>query len=1091
MAIRGLTIQSNISDVKCFGHYNLTPCVNSCKMPQKYCYPHFKEPQLKRYRRSIELNSFFVFTVMVVGLLQVTQVHARSFQLRFANGSLAQFFPGDARRSASLKYQKPGSDPQVLKTGFSLWGFKWHQVLEESPSRSVEPALGPVLGSFRIPIIKTPTFTSFFLDGKRHYIFEDGTAGLGCEDESPMGGNDRGRPLNAVLVEDQGEKFIIESFGAVPSQGKKSLTMATRVSDGQCGFVDNQYHPDFADPSSQPRIEGGFLALGESAEKFELQSLRLSYSFEFEGENYRISHKDGRTHPKPEDGIYITRLRDGKLLRVGFPVGAEEFDYDYDDLLASFKNEGDGGSDNDSDFRAGRSDDDSDSDASDESSSGSSGGFGSRPSKKNVGHKRNAKLKTSSRSRSRFGNKKLKLDTSESSVAENSLGESETAEEPIQTPEKRNPPFRIEKGILFLADTDGMTTFGKKVDLRKFDAECDLFANLGDPRFTESSGETTNGLERMQVFLDLVEDARQNPQNYKETSDSTIMDLLETAIFGRSSSVLIGAPGTGKSSAVRAFAREVAEGKRKNIPRTFQIFAVSPMALIGGNGVIGPTERLVQSMIVVGEKWKAAFFLDEMHAFSGAGTHSNNPTDILQSFKGPTALGKMILIGTDTLTEFNRTFAMDRPFYQRFEQIAVNPPPLEALKKLVKSWFFPQSPDIASEKLEHEKETRESEALIDFAIRYSDQHSVASAQPRAVSTLMNKFQTRWKMLRDSPQQKSRAEILKDVAEQSYRLQDIHFDRTKSLARLEALKRELDQKVVGQANAKTAVIAFWRKYFSGVTSEHQKVNAMVLVGPSGVGKTLLAQASANAVGIPFTKIQMNEFSDFSKFDLFKLRLYQSFLEDSHRLFILDSFDAASPEVQVAFKAMIQDGKFEANLGAKDGKLNIEVINATNALFILSTSAAAKEITQNYERGLKENVRIAPENLIRFIRPYISEEVLNSVGWIVPMTLPTREEYIQAAKTQIRALLDRESKRVSDESRILVSFAFPALENYLQKVGFVGDDTQFWMIQKRILNLIEDSIARRILAGQIEDGVIVELEVNCKSDGNGQKGCLGIM
>ena len=614
------------------------------------------------------------------------------------------------------------------------------------------------------------------------------------------------------------------------------------------------------------------------------------------------------------------------------------------------------------------------------------------------------------------------------------------------SPARISASYAVNNGIFELKASGGY-----RIDLDQFDAELRRFSFLGKGDVVlDDKGKSVDGTAKVRSkYTDLVSDSIAHPERYSESSDNDVLQHFSEALWARRSVILLGKPGTGKSSAVRAFARDVGKGLVRGVPRTTEIFDIKVSSLLSGTTYIGATEQRIAELLSAAKESGCLFFFDEFHVLAGAGTSSHDTNDVTQYLKKGLESGELLLIGTDTDHEFYNAFAHDPAFIERFDIKKLTPPEGLALQEIIRARF----------KSEFKMDL--SPALIELAIDLSQNYDVTAAQPRSAVNLIRKAVARLASVGQEG-----AEItpryLKETAVIKYGFDPFQLNPAQLRTKLSQLKPGLDQELIGQDEAKSLVYRLWARKITGVGDDHQ-VNSLLLAGPPGVGKTRIAELSANLMGYKKTVIEMNKFAH-GGIELFRREIYQTLLEHPFRVIVLDEMEKAHPSVQAGALSMLQSGAFQVTEEMPLGKTVVRDVSAKHALFILTSNAAGAYI----KRELRKNGSVDEGELRQTLaEDGIAEAILSRIQHIIPMTTPTQEEFKTGVRKTLASTLKRESERHG------YKFVIENEDEFIAEVmKTYHEDTDYRDIRKHLAS-IEDLIAHWLIHEEREPGSEVKL------------------
>ncbi len=590
-----------------------------------------------------------------------------------------------------------------------------------------------------------------------------------------------------------------------------------------------------------------------------------------------------------------------------------------------------------------------------------------------------------------------------------------------------------------------------RIDLDQFDAELKRFSYRSDgDSVLDDKGRPVDALAQIHSkYTDLVADSIAHPERYQENSDASVNQYFLESFWARRSVVLLGKPGTGKSSAVRAFARDVGRGLIRGVPRTTEIYDVKISSLLSGTTYVGQTEQRIAELLSAAQQSGCIFFLDEFHTLAGAGTSSHNSNDITQYFKKGLEAGELLLIGTDTDHEFYNAFGHDPAFIERFDIKKVSPPDgaqlLEIIHAKVKSEF---NIDLAP-------------AIIQLAIDLSQNYDVTAAQPRSAVNLLKKAVARLSAANAGASEITE-QTLKEAAVIKYGFDPFQLNPANLRARLTQLKTGLDAELIGQEDAKQLVYSLWARKITGVGDDRQ-VNSLLLAGPPGVGKTRIAELSADLMGYKKTVIEMNKFAH-TGIEAFRREVYQALLEHPFRVIILDEIEKSHSSVQAAALSMLQTGAFRVTEEMPYGKSVVREVSAKHALFILTSNAAGHYIQLQLKRHGSVEEADLKNNLAE---DGILEAILSRIQHVGPMTTPTQEEFKKGLTRVLNATLTRESIRHG------YRFVMDNEDEFIGEVMKMYHDNVDYRDIRKHISAVEDLIADSLIAQSASPGSEIRL------------------
>ena len=406
--------------------------------------------------------------------------------------------------------------------------------------------------------------------------------------------------------------------------------------------------------------------------------------------------------------------------------------------------------------------------------------------------------------------------------------------------------------------------------------------------------------------------------------------------------------------------------------------------------------------------------------------------------------GEFMILGASTDHEFHNAFDKDPAFIDRFDLVRTKTKSKEEIAEILRSRMiriFPAGVDIL---------------VLNEAIDLSDSLDVTTEQPRAAVNLLKKAiaMLEGRGVEDRPPTSAE---LKEAAVKKYGVDPARFSREVARTRLSGLASHLEERVIGQTDAKAAVTSVWKRKLTGV-GDPERVNSVLLYGPPGTGKTRTAIESTTAMGYDYTVIEMNKYAHASGIDEFRRAVYAELSKNPFRVLIFDEIEKAAIEVQDSALSMMQTGFFTVKEDAIGGGTVMRDVKARHAVFILTSNAAGEAGGQLTGDALIEAL----------LKGGISAPLLSRIESKQYLRRPTREEFRQAIGMYLDITLKRESAqlkssvRIADRERFLNEMS----ERYTAKSDYRD-------VNKLVASEVEEIISDAVLHQAFVEGATIEL------------------
>lgn len=417
-------------------------------------------------------------------------------------------------------------------------------------------------------------------------------------------------------------------------------------------------------------------------------------------------------------------------------------------------------------------------------------------------------------------------------------------------------------------------------------------------------------------------------------------DEIEKAIqiFSRkkkNNPLLVGEPGTGKTSIVDGMALLITKGRVPNVMKNATIYSLDLGALVAGTKYRGDFEERIQKVISAIEMIpEGILFIDEIHMMMGAGQTSGGSMDAANLLKPALSDGRLRVIGSTTYDEFRKHIEKDRALLRRFGKIVVDEPSLEEAKKIIVGLSGSYS---AHHGVQYTK------AALEASVVLSHKYITEGMLPDKAIDIIDMAGARM-AVNDSLVEK--VIDLKEIEAEISRVvkipeTDISTDETTSIGNLE---ERLNQKVFGQEKALSALTDAVFISRAGLREENKPQGAYLLSGMSGCGKTEFARQLAENLNIPLLKFDMSDYME--KHSISKLigapPGYVGFDEGSGTgqltsrvekqpscVLLLDEIEKAHPDIFNILLQIMDDGALTDSAGKKVSFRNVWLIMTSNA------------------------------------------------------------------------------------------------------------------------------------------------------------------
>ncbi len=594
--------------------------------------------------------------------------------------------------------------------------------------------------------------------------------------------------------------------------------------------------------------------------------------------------------------------------------------------------------------------------------------------------------------------------------------------------------------------------------------------------------------------------------------------------------VLIGEPGVGKTAIVEGLAQRIIDGKVPEILKDRRVVSLDLASVVAGSKYRGEfEERLKKVMEEIRHAGSIILFIDELHTIIGAGA-AEGAIDASNILKPALARGELQAIGATTLDEYRKHVEKDAALERRFQPIMVEEPTPEEAVLILKG---------LRDRYEAHHRVEITDQAIDSAVRLSDRYVADRFLPDKAVDLIDEAASRVRLrtfvappdlkrledqleevrkekeaavqsqefekaarLRDREQKlKEEGESLKGewekkkVTDKSVVTEDdiagivsswtgipvkqLTMEESKRLLKLEEV---LHSRVISQEDAVRAVARAIRRARAGLKDPKRPIGSFIFLGPTGVGKTELARALAEALfgdEEAMVRIDMSEYQE--RHTVSRLvgappgyvgyeeggQLTEAVRRRPYSVVLLDEIEKAHPEVFNILLQVLEDGRLTEAKGRTVDFRNAVVIMTSNAgADLIKREAALGFRPQRNEAGDYEAMRTRVlDEVKRTFRP----EFINRVDEIIV--------FHPLSETDIRKIVELETSKLAKrlkEQGIIIELTPAAM----QRIARDGFDPTYGArpLRRALQRLVEDPLSEGVLDGRFKIGNKVVVDVS---------------
>ena len=644
--------------------------------------------------------------------------------------------------------------------------------------------------------------------------------------------------------------------------------------------------------------------------------------------------------------------------------------------------------------------------------------------------------------------------------------------------------------------------------------------------YNEPSGKSKNNkTETLEKYgRDLTEEAKKgkiDPVIGRETEVERIIQILCRRT--KNNPCLIGEPGVGKTAIIEGLAQRIVDGNVPEILLDKKVFTLDLTGMVAGTKYRGDFEERIKS--VVDEVTKAddiILFIDEIHTIIGAGS-AEGSTDAANILKPSLARGDFQLIGATTISEYRKNIEKDSALERRFQTVTVAEPNEDDAILILKG---------LKDKYEAHHKVVITDDAITAAVKLSSRYINDRFLPDKAIDLIDEAASRVRLstatpsneIRDAEQKLSAVRAEKDDAinsqefERAAKLRDqekqieaeiekIKEDKNgqnahasgevteekiaeivslwtgvpvaqlteEESARLLKLEDVLHNRLVGQAEAVTAVSKAIRRGRVGLKDPKRPIGSFIFLGPTGVGKTELCKALAEAMfGSENMMIRLDMSEYMEKHTVSRLvgsppgyvgfeeggQLTEKVRRNPYSVILFDEIEKSHPDVFNILLQILEDGILTDSQGRK--------VDFKNTVIIMTSNIGARLITDkkvSFGFGSSDsdsqNEKDIKSRVLEELKSAFRPEFLNRVDDIIVFSKLTQVEIKQIAGKMLENLKGR-----LKNLNITIDFTDEVLAALSEK----GFDAVYGArpLRREIQNRIEDALSEKILDSSIKNG-----------------------
>lgn len=590
--------------------------------------------------------------------------------------------------------------------------------------------------------------------------------------------------------------------------------------------------------------------------------------------------------------------------------------------------------------------------------------------------------------------------------------------------------------------------------------------------------------------------------------------------------VLLGEAGVGKTAIVEGLAQAIISSNVPEVLINKRIVVLDLALMVAGTKYRGQFEERIKAVMEeIKRSQDVVLFIDELHTLVGAGA-AEGAIDASNILKPSLSRGEIQCIGATTLDEYRKYIEKDAALERRFQTIMVEPPSvdqtieilkglrekyeahhrvtfkdeaLEAASKLsdryISGRFLPDKaidlideagsrarlnilvvpPDIKSLESKVENIRKEKEGLIksqDF-----EKAAALRDQERQARQELEHLNKEWSQAKDKMRPEVGEEEIARIVSQWTGIPIFRLEEREG-EKLLKIEEELRRRVIGQNEPISAIAHAIRRSRAGIKDPRRPIGSFIFLGPTGVGKTLLARALAEFMfGDEDALLQLDMSEYMEKFNVSRLigappgyvgyeeggQLTEKVRRRPYSVILLDEIEKAHPDVFNLLLQVFEEGRLTDSFGRK--------VDFRNTVIIMTSNVGAETIRKTGSLGFKaQNEEITyqqmKEKLLEEVKHTFKPEFLNRIDDIIVFHSLVKEDLVKIIDIEIANV----EERLKDKN-IKLEVSAEAKDFLIEK----GFDPVFGArpLKRTIQRFLEDPLASEIISKRFKDGSLIKV------------------
>jgi len=588
--------------------------------------------------------------------------------------------------------------------------------------------------------------------------------------------------------------------------------------------------------------------------------------------------------------------------------------------------------------------------------------------------------------------------------------------------------------------------------------------------------------------------------------------------------VLLGEAGVGKTAIVEGLAQEIVKGNVPEILLTKRVITLDLALMVAGTKYRGQFEERIKAVMDEIRRAKnIILFIDELHTIVGAGS-AEGTMDASNIIKPALSRGEMQCVGATTLNEYRKYIEKDAALERRFQSVKVEAPSIEDAIAILKG---------LRHKYEEHHKAEFTDSAVEASVKLSDRYITDRFLPDKAIDVLDEAGSRARIstMTRPPEikaQEAEIEVIKGKKESSIKNQDFEGaakmrdqekqakDKLETLlkewrakgdekrvvvgedeimhvvakwtgiplkrmgqdemSRLLTVEVEMEKVVVGQREAVSALCKALKRSRADLKDPRRPIGTFLLLGPTGVGKTLLAKTLAEQMfGDAKSLIQLDMSEYMEKFNVSRLvgsppgyvgyeeggQLTEKVRRNPYSVVLFDEIEKAHPDVWNMLLQILEEGKLTDSMG--------RIVNFRNTIILMTSNVGSDTLRKSSTLGFapitdEATYEKARERVLEEAKKMFRPEFLNRLDDLIVFRSFTKPDLIQILSLEVDKVLERLRKK-----NLKLELDDKAKEFLVEK----GYDPQYGArpMRRAVERFFEDPLAEEILKGVLHEGELI--------------------